>query len=277
MKKRYGIIIDVEKCTGCYACFLACKDENCGEDHPGYTAAQPMTGQFWINLTEVERGTYPKVKLNHVPMLCNHCGNPGCMQMAVNDAVYKREDGIVIIDPEKAIGQKQIVQSCPHRMIFWNEEKQLPQKCDMCAHFLDQGFEKPRCVEMCPTGALTFGDLDDPESVVSGIAAGENPYVLHPEYGLDENVLYLNVPKKFVTGTVIYKDTDRCARGARVVLRGGGTEQCAETDTFGDFWFDGLAGKTDYTLEISAEGYRKAELAARTQNDVNLGEIPLEK
>jgi len=277
MKKKYGMVIDVERCTGCYACFLACKDENCGEEHPGYTAAQPMTGQFWLNISEVERGTFPKVKLSHIPKLCSHCDSPGCMQMAENGAVYKREDGIVIIDPEKAVGQKQIVNTCPHRAIFWNEEKQLPQKCDMCAHFLDQGYDRPRCVEMCPTGALVFGDLNDPDSEIAKLVAEKKPYALHPEFGLDENVLYLNVPKKFVSGTLVYKDTDQCAKDVKVTLKGERIEQCAETDAFGDFWFDGLESKTDYTVEIAAEGYKKVRLSARTLNDVNMGEIFLEK
>ncbi|HHU22463.1 MAG TPA: oxidoreductase [Clostridiales bacterium] len=277
MSKKYGIVIDVAKCTGCYACFLACKDENCGEAHPGYTEAQPMTGQYWLNITEVERGTFPKVKISHIPKLCNHCDNPGCMQMAENGAVYKRDDGIVIIDPEKAVGQKQIVNTCPYRVIFWNEEKQLPQKCDLCAHFLDQGFEKPRCVEMCPTGALVFGDLNDPNSEISKLVAEKKPYPLRPEFELGDNVLYLNVPKKFITGTVIYKDTDQCAKDVKVTLKGNGVEQSLETDVFGDFWFEGLESKTDYTVEIEAEGYKKVCLQARTMKDVDLGEIFLEK
>ena len=277
MKKQYGIVIDIAKCTGCYACFLACKDENCGEEFPGYTAGQPMTGQFWINLTEVERGTFPKVKVEHVPKMCGHCGEPGCMQMAENDAVYKRDDGIVIIDPDKSVGQKQIVNTCPRRMVFWNEEKQVPQKCDMCAHFLDQGFDRPRCVEMCPTGALIFGDLNDPGSEIAKLAAEKKPYSANPEYGLKENVLYLNLPKKFVTGSVVIKETDQCANGVKVTLKGDGAERSVETDVFGDFWFDGLDSKTDYTLEITAEGHKKISLDARTLKDVNLGEIFLEK
>jgi Fe-S-cluster-containing dehydrogenase component len=277
MEKKYGMVVDVAKCTGCYACFLACKDENCGEESPGYTAAQPMTGQFWINLVEVERGSFPKVKLSHIPKLCGHCDKPGCMQMAENGAVYKREDGIVMIDPVKAVGQKQIVNTCPHRVIFWNEEKQLPQKCDLCAHFLDQGFARPRCVEMCPTGALTFGDLNDPGSEVFGLAAEKNPYSSHPEFGLKENVLYLNVPRKFVTGTVVFKETDQCAGGVKVTLKRNHIEQSVETDSFGDFWFDGLEDKTEYIVEIAADGYQKITLNARTLSDVDLGEIFLGK
>lgn len=277
MSKQYGIVIDVAKCTGCYACFLACKDENCGEEFPGYTAAQPMTGQFWLNINEVERGTFPKVKLSNIPKLCGHCENPVCMMQAENDAVYKREDGIVIIDPVKAVGQKQIVNTCPHRVIFWNEEKQLPQKCDMCAHLLDQGYDRPRCVEMCPTGALTFGDLNDPNSEISRLTAEKKPYSAHPEFGLKETVRYLNFPKKFVTGTVVYKENDQCAKDIKVTLKGDGIEQCIETDVFGDFWFEELESKANYTVEIAAEGYRKISLNTRTINDVDLGDIFLEK
>jgi Fe-S-cluster-containing dehydrogenase component len=271
------MVIDVSRCTGCYACFLACKDENCGEDHPGYTAAQPMTGQFWINITEVERGTFPKVKLSHIPKLCGHCDRPGCMQAARDGEVYKRDDGIVIIDPDKAVGRKEIVSACPHRVIFWNEEKQLPQKCDMCAHFLDRGFEKPRCVEMCPTGALVFGDLNDPESEISKLAAEKNPDPPHPEFALRDNVLYLNIPKKFVTGAVIFKETDQCAGDVNVILKGDCFERSVETDAFGDFWFDDLEDKTAYVVEIAADGYKKIIRSVRTVSDVNLGEIFLEK
>ena len=275
--KKYGIVIDVAKCTGCYACYLACKDENCGEEHPGYTAAQPMTGQFWLNIVEVERGTYPKVKLDNIPILCGHCENPACTQQAENGAVYKREDGVVMIDPEKSVGQKQIVNTCPHRVIFWNEEKQIPQKCDMCAHLLDQGYSKPRCVEMCPTDALLFGDLNDPNSEVSRLVAEKKPYSLHPEYELEEKVLYLNVPKKFVAGTVVFKENDQCAKDVNVTLKGAGIEKKYLTDVFGDFWFEDLEGKTNYTVEISANGYKKISVPVRTNNDVNMGEIFLEK
>lgn len=277
MTKKYGMVIDVAKCTGCYACFLACKDENCGEEHPGYTVAQPMTGQYWINLVEVERGTFPKVKLNHIPVTCGQCENPVCMTQAEDDAVYKREDGIVMIDPEKAAGQKQIVNACPHRMIFWNEEKNVPQKCDMCAHLLDNGFSRPRCVEMCPTGCLTFGDLNDPNSEVSKLVAEKKPYVVHPEYGLEEKVLYLNVPKKFVAGTVVFKDTDQCAKGAKVTLKGDGVSSEVIADEFGDFWFEGLDARMNFVVEVEADGYKKISKNVSTLTDVNTGELFLEK
>lgn len=275
--KKYGIVIDVAKCTGCYACFLACKDENCGEDFPGYTVAQPMTGQQWINLVEVERGTFPKVKLNHIPKTCGQCDNPSCMKQSENGAVYKREDGIVMIDPIKAVGQKQIVNTCPKRVVFWNEERNVPQKCDMCAHLLDNGFSRPRCVEMCPTGCLTFGDLNDPDSEISKLVAEKKPYEMHPEFGLDEKVIYLNVPRKFVAGTVVFKETDQCASGITVTLKGEDVKQSCVTDAFGDFWFEGLKTNEPFTVDISAAGYKSISMKTRTYSDVNIGELFLEK
>jgi len=130
---------------------------------------------------------------------------------------------------------------------------------------------------MCPTGALLFGDLNDPDSEISKLVAEKSPYSLHPEFGLEERVLYLNIPRKFVTGTVVYQESDQCAKGVPVTLKGDGIEQSAGTDEFGDFWFDGLESKTDYSVEIAAEGYGKINLAVHTTSNVDLGEIFLEK
>jgi Fe-S-cluster-containing dehydrogenase component len=271
--KSCSILIDVSKCNGCYCCVLACKDEHCGEVFPGYTEAQPMTGQFWIHQIEKERGSYPKVKLSYTPITCMHCRNAPCIEAAKEGAVYRRDDGIVIIDPKKAVGQKQIVSACPYRVIFWNEEKNLPQKCTLCAHLLDQGYQRPRCVEMCPTGALTFGNLEE----IEGAKGEKQPHPLHPEYGCKDRVLYLNVPGKFVAGTVVYSDTDECAKGVKVALKGDGLSQNTVTDGFGDFWFDHLSAKLDLVLEMEVNGYKKMSKKIRTQNDMNVGTLFLEK
>ncbi|MCF8095603.1 MAG: carboxypeptidase regulatory-like domain-containing protein [Desulfobacteraceae bacterium] len=267
--KGYGILIDVAKCSGCYNCMLACKDEHCGETFPGYSEAQPMTGQFWINVNEKERGSYSKIKVSFTPITCMHCRNAPCIKAAENNAVYRRDDGIVIIDPEKAAGQKQIVSACPYRVIFWNEEKNTPQKCTGCAHLLDQGYQRPRCVEMCPTGALSFVDADELKS--------SNASSIHPEYGLGERVLYLNIPKKFIAGTVVYGETDQCAKEVTVTLKGGGTTVSAVTDGFGDFWFNDVESMTDYELEIEQDGFKKIKRQVRTYGDINVGELFLEK
>jgi Fe-S-cluster-containing dehydrogenase component len=106
---RYGMVIDISKCIGCYNCFLACRDEFAGNEYKGYASAQPMEGQNWIRVIEKERGQYPKVKVSYTPILCMHCDDAPCIKMARDGAVYKRADGIVIIDPVKAKGQKELI------------------------------------------------------------------------------------------------------------------------------------------------------------------------
>ncbi len=272
---RYGMVIDITKCTGCYNCFLTCRDEFAGNDYPGYTAPQTMAGMNWIKVIEKERGQYPKVKVAYTPITCMQCENATCVKMAPNGAVYRRPDGIVIIDPIKAKGHKEIVGTCPYRVIEWNEEQSLPQKCILCAHMLDKGEKVPRCVESCPTGALVFGDLDDPTSAIAKLVANGQTEALHPEYGMKEKVRYISLPRKFVAGTVIYGDVDAVATGVTVRLVGNKQTYESQTNGFGDFEFEGLADNTDYTLKIEAPGYKAKSVKAKTQKDVYLGEIVL--
>jgi NAD-dependent dihydropyrimidine dehydrogenase PreA subunit len=175
----------------------------------------------------------------------------------------------------KAKGQKQIVSACPYRVIEWNEEKQLPQKCILCAHMLDKGEKEPRCVESCPTGALVFGDMDDPNSAISRLLATGKTEILHPEYSIGEKVSYLGLPKKFIAGTVIYGNKDECASGVEVTLSHNGKTQKTTTNGFGDFEFEGLASDTEYTVKIKPKGYQPKELKALTKVNVYLGEIVL--
>jgi Fe-S-cluster-containing dehydrogenase component len=274
---RYGMVIDISKCTGCYNCFLTCRDEFAGNDYPGYAAAQPMTGMNWMRLVEKERGQYPKVKVAYTPVTCMQCDDPGCLKVAQGGAVYRRPDGIIIIDPEKAKGQKQIVGGCPYRVIEWNEEKQIPQKCILCAHMLDKGEKVPRCVESCPTGALIFGDLDDPQSAAARAMAAGGSEALHSEYQMKEKVRYLNLPKTFIAGTVILGDVDEVARDALVKVEGEGGSREARTNGFGDFEFEGLAGNSDYKVKVEMAGYKPRNLKVRTQKDTYMGEIVLKK
>ena len=123
-----------------------------------------MSGGNWLKVNEIERGKYPHVKVDYVPVTCSHCAEAACVKLDQTGAIYRRADGIVLIDPEKAKGNKELVKTCPYRRIEWNEELQLAQKCTLCAHLLDAGEPEPRCVESCPSGALVFGDLDDPRA-----------------------------------------------------------------------------------------------------------------
>ncbi len=275
---RYGMMIDVSRCTGCYNCFLACKDEYCGNDYLGYSASQPSTGHYWMRLVERERGTYPKVKLAYIPTPCMQCGEASCINGASNGAVYRRDDGIVIIDPGKAKGRKDIVFSCPYRVIYWNEEKGIPQKCTFCAHLLDEGWKEPRCVETCPTGALVFGDLDDPNSEISTLISSQDVEFLHPEYGLNPGVCYVGLPKRFVAGEVVLsEDPDECAEGVKVTLVSENSEKQTKTDAFGDFEFEWLEPNKEVVIKFDHEGYAPKEFSLKLRTDVNLGEITLER
>jgi len=275
---RYGLLIDVTKCTGCHNCFLACRDEYYGNDYPPYSAAQPVSApQAWMQVKEIERGTYPKPKLDYVPVPCQHCSEAPCMEPAVDGAVYRRDDGIVLIDPEKAKGQKQIVNACPYRVIFWNEELQLPQKCTLCAHMLDAGEKVPRCVEACPTGALVFGDLDDPQSEVSRALAAVQTEEYHPEFEAEPMVKYVGIPKRFVVGEIVRKNVpEECAQDVLVTIEGDGIKLETRTDIFGDFEFDGLEKETVYKVSVALEGYAPQVVDVFTRRDVDLGEIVLE-
>jgi Fe-S-cluster-containing dehydrogenase component len=274
---RYGMVIDVTRCNGCYNCFIACKDEYCGTAHPGYSAPQPMTGQDWLKIVPKERGQFPVVKQDYIVTPCMHCDSAACVKASSDGAVYKRDDGIVLIDPVKAKGNKDIVKSCPYRLIHWNEEEQVAQKCTMCAHLLDAGWKEPRCVEACPTGTLIFGDLDDPDSAASKALAAGATEVPHPEYRLNEKVRYIGLPKNFVAGAVVFSDTDECGAGAKISLEGGDTQVSTTADAFGDFEFEDLPANTDYRVTVSAPGYKPQTCDVRTTKSIYLGEILLEK
>ena len=281
MAKKYGMIIDVTRCNGCYNCFLACRDEFYGNDYPGYSAAQPLSGQHWVKVIEKDRGQYPKVKVTYTVIPCMQCENAPCVEASINGAVYRRADGIIIIDPEKAKGQRQIVEACPYRVIYWNEEKNIPQKCTFCAHVLDQGWKEPRCVEACPTKALVFGDVNDPDSEISKVIATAKGKleVLHPEYGLTPNVKYIGIPRRFIAGEVVFRDKkDECAVGVKVTLsRKGKADKVAKTDNYGEFEFEGLDADKEYALLVEHSGYSPKKVKVKTKVDTYLGEILLSK
>jgi Fe-S-cluster-containing dehydrogenase component len=275
---RLSILIDVTRCSGCHNCFLACRDEHYGNDYPGYSAAQPLQGQFWMQLKEIERGSYPRPKLDYVAVPCQHCADAPCIDAATGGAVYRREDGVVIVDPVKARGQREIVQACPYRVVYWNADLEIPQKCGMCAHRLDAGEKQPRCVESCPTGAMVFGDLDDPRSELAQRVAALETEVLHPEYGCSPLVRYNGIPRRFVAGEVVLDDAaDVCAAGVKILLEGEGVHGETTSDVFGQFEFEGLAHRGSYTISVEHPGYVPQTIDVRTDTDVYLGEVRLSR
>ena len=264
-------VIDVAKCNGCYNCQVACKDEHAGNEWMPYAKAQPDIGQFWMKVDQKTCGTIPKVRVNYTPQLCNHCKNAPCIAAAKDGAVYRREDGLIIVDPEKAAGQKQLVEACPYGAIYWNEELNLPQKCTGCAHLLDAGYKLPRCVEACPTDAIQFGEE---EALADEILGAQT---LKAEMGLYPQVYYRNVPGQFIAGTVYDPMAKEVIIGARVRANSGGKHLETFTDNYGDFWFKDLAIGT-WDVYIEAKGFKlKSFPGLRTTECLNLGDIPLDK
>ncbi len=263
MAKRWNMIVDVERCDNCRACFLAVKDEHVGNDFPGYAAPQPAQGHNWLEIERKERGALPIVEAHFMPVMCNHCDDAPCMKAAKDGAVKKRDDGIVIIDPVKAKGQKQIVDACPYGAISWNEERQLPQAWIFDAHLLDTGWTKTRAEQACPTGVFRSVKVDDAE--MARIKADEGLEVLKPELGTKPRVYYKNrhlMTSCFVAGTVVKVENgvEDCVAGADVVLKQGGREiGRAKTDAFGEWKIDRLqAGSNGYQLEVGAQAGRFA-------------------
>ncbi|MBW1675652.1 MAG: carboxypeptidase regulatory-like domain-containing protein [Deltaproteobacteria bacterium] len=275
--KKWNLIIDVEKCNDCNNCFLSCKDEYVGNDFPPYSVAQPNHGHRWMNIMRKERGQYPKVDVAYLPTPCMHCDDAPCIKKSKDGAVYKRKDGIVIIDPEKAKGQKHLVNACPYGAIWWNEEKAVPQKCTLCAHLLDEGWKEPRCVQACPTGALRIVHVEDSE--MQKIIESENLEVYQPQYKTRPRVYYKNLylyTTCFIAGSVAVRDTDECAEGATVLLIKNSKKTIAEavTNNYGDFKLDGLTEQGgQYRLEIAYPGYEKQVLNIELEGSMNLGTI----
>ena len=275
--KKWNLIIDVGLCHDCNDCFLADKDEFVGNDFPPYSAAQPWSGHRWMNIERKERGQYPLVQVAYLPMPCMHCDHAPCL--TPDGAVYKREDGLVIIDPVKAKGREDIVESCPYGAIYWNEEASLPQKCTGCVHLLEEGWSETRCSQVCPTGAIRLVLADDTE--MAKIIAAEGLEPLRADLGTKPRVLYKNLyrwDKVFVAASVAYEDTDECAENAQVrVAEGGTTVGEGATNNYGEFTVDRLEPDGRYEVSVTAAGYKPYTVEVTLEKSLNLGLILLQK
>jgi Fe-S-cluster-containing dehydrogenase component len=265
--------IDLSVCNGCYCCQIACKDEHVANDWTPYAKPQPDTGQFWIGITELVRGQVPKVKVTYIPKMCHHCEEAPCIADCKPEAIYKRDDGLVIIDPEKCTGCKLCKDACPHDAIFFNEHLNIAQKCTGCAHLLDNDdeWQVPRCVDQCPTEALRFGEEKDFADFI------KEAELINPEAGTKSRVYYKHLPKKFVAGTVYDPVEKEVIIGAKCTLRdtASGETFTAETDNFGDFWFRGLENNRTFTLSIEKDSKSKTIDHIVTEKDLSLGDIPM--
>lgn len=247
--KKYVMLVNVGSCNQCYACSLSCKDEHFGNDHLPIACGIQELGEHWVRMHVEERGSHSKVRGVAWPEPCHHCEDPACVK-ADPATVYQREDGIVIIDPLKAKGNEKLLQACPYNTISWNSEKELPQKCTLCAHMLDAGEPVPRCVEACPNRTLLFGDANDPNSEVAQIIRET------PELAAQTGVVrYYNIPGRFVAGSVYLSKAD-VAVGAEVTLKHNGeVVACCKTNGFGDFDLKNLPENMELTINITCNGF----------------------
>jgi Fe-S-cluster-containing dehydrogenase component len=278
--KKWNMIIDVAECINCNLCTLAAMDEYVGNEFHGYSAAMPRHGHKWIDILQKERGQVPMIDVAYVPTTCNHCDNAPCIKADKTGAISKREDGIVLIDPEKAKGQKSLVEACPYGHIWWNEELQLPQKWTFDAHLIDQGWKQTRGHQVCPTGAMRSINVEDAE--MERLVGEENLEVLNPEWGTRPRVYYKNLwryTKCFIGGTVSAMSGGEvdCVEGATVKLKkDDAVISETATDNYGDFRFDQLDEKSGlYSVEIVAKDGKTKVVRAALGESVNLGEIRL--
>jgi Fe-S-cluster-containing dehydrogenase component len=279
--KKWNMIIDIEKCEDCNNCFLSCKDEHVENDWLPVSAAQPRHGHRWINILRKERGQYPLIDVAYRPTPCMHCDNAPCVEKSPKGSVYKRPDGIVIIDPVKAKGEKSITKTCPYGAIWWNEELELPQKCTFCAHLMDDGWDKPRCVQACPTGAIKSIKCTDSE--MQAISQSESLEVLLPGEKSSPRVYYRNLyrfDKCFIAGSIAFNENDRidCASGASVYLYKDKQENSKTiADNFGDFKFDNLDENGKYGIKITYKNYPERQIDVNLKTSLSIPDIVLNK
>ncbi len=198
---RLGMVIDLKRCMGCYGCQMSCKAEH---------GTPP--GVFFARLLKREEGQYPTGRQILLPVLCNHCSDAACVDVCPTGASHYAEHGIVDIDPDLCVGCRSCMMACPYNNRYYHAEQQnyfgeegptayedartarhqtgVVMKCDFCRERRAEG-KDPACVANCAAKARTFGDLDDPTSVISQLIKERSGFNLHPEAGTHPNVYYL--------------------------------------------------------------------------------------
>ncbi len=249
--KRYGMVVDLGRCIGCWTCAVGCKSEN----------DVPM-GMWWNRVltvggtsTDSASGEYPNLSLGFLPISCQHCDNAPCIKVCPVGATYKREsDGAVLIDYDRCIGCRYCMAACPYgvRVFNWGDPSQIPsdfplghqgihydpdpasgpnravyvpqrpkgvvEKCSFCVQRIDAG-EVPMCVEVCPSRARIFGDLNDPTSDVSKMIKSSGAVNLLPELGTQPKVYYVPPKSTFDPSIVRNGDYSLEAAGSQVSVQ----------------------------------------------------------
>jgi Fe-S-cluster-containing dehydrogenase component len=175
---RYAMAVDTRRCVGCNACVLACKAEN----------RLPKSGfRDWIHTDTM--GIFPHLHQEIRSERCNHCSNPPCVSCCPTGASHTVEGGVVLVDHTMCTGCKACLASCPYQARYIHEQG-YADKCTFCIHRVRRG-QLPACVSVCPTKALTFGDLNNPLSEINRVLRRRKHKTLKTELGLQPNVYFL--------------------------------------------------------------------------------------
>lgn len=186
-RKKYGMVIDTNRCTDCHACTIACTSENNVPD--GYYRS-------WVK--SITKGTYPNVSAHFLPRLCNNCEDAPCLNLCPTGATYRtQEDGVVHVNREICVGCRICVVACPYGSRFINPLTHTADKCDFCYHRITQGL-LPACVTACTGLARIFGDLNDPESEVSRYMEGRPTQRLRVDLDTRPKVHYVNADESIM-------------------------------------------------------------------------------
>lgn len=195
---RWGMLIDTTKCQpGCNDCVTACKSEN------GLTGATRPTDPQWIRKIEIKE--IKTGRTASVPVMCQHCAQPPCVDVCPTGASFKRADGIVLVDRHSCIGCRYCVMACPYKARSFvhedvtNQQPDVPrgkgcvEGCTMCVHRIDAGNPVTACAEACTKAghdAIVFGDLNDPASDISRRVREVSSRQLRADLKLDPGVRY---------------------------------------------------------------------------------------
>lgn len=194
---RYGIYVDVKRCIGCYSCVVGCKNWHQIEADVGSR----------IRIVDTINGRYPDITRWVFPIFCMQCESPPCVEVCPEEATYKREDGIIVIDEAKCIGCGACVEACPYAARYIDEAQQKARKCDFCADRVDEGLI-PLCIDACPGEALLFGDLDDPNSPITKLINSQDTITLLPNEKTKPNLYYGVLPEELYNPESVAKLTD---------------------------------------------------------------------
>ncbi|MES9996051.1 DMSO/selenate family reductase complex B subunit [Desulfovibrio aminophilus] len=185
--KKPSFHVDMNKCTGCKTCMIACMDKNNTNENILFRRVIEYSGGSWVRNAD---GTYEQnIFSYYVSMACNHCEDPICVKSCPTTAMHKDENGIVSVDHNKCVGCRYCELVCPYSAPQIDARLGKMTKCDFCRDYLEQG-RPPACVAACPTRALTFGDYETLQKRYGGaqtFAPLPDPAITKPRLFLTAN------------------------------------------------------------------------------------------